>query len=181
MSILKNLFNPELKEQFEIKDIRASEFAERLQPHVDENPKDFLSRSKSEFYGKVGKDSFKLSVNKLVKLEDATYYGKFYGLQGKLILDVRFSPPANQKAAPFIIITLGFVFAVGLFINEAITWYSPLIFLAGFGIAALSVHLARSNEIEELIKLFRRIFDDKEITLIKSTMRGITQVHSKPR
>lgn len=172
MNILKTLFNPELKEQFEIKDIRAVEFTQRLQSHVDENPKDFLSRSKSEFYGKVGKDSFKLSVNKLAKPEDTSFYGKYFSLQGKLILEVRFSPSANQKKTPIIIIALTFISAAALFTSETINWgYCLLILLVGLGIAAISSQRSRVNEMKVFIKLLRRIFSDKEILMMKSTLR----------
>lgn len=172
MNLLKTLFNPELKEQFEIKGIRVPEFTKQLQARVDETPKDFLSRSENEFYGKVGKDSFKLSVNKLLKLGDTTFYGKYYSLQGKLILEVRFSPSANQRKAPIVIAGLGVISAAALFTSGAINWgYSLLILLVGFGIAAISSHISRVNEMEEFIKLLRRVFSNKEISMIKSTLR----------
>ena len=163
MVTVKNLLFGDIKERLEIKNIRSTDFAERLQGHVDENKKGLLSDSKSEFFGTVNKNSFKLRTNKIFKTEDYEIYGEFHEENGNVKVDIEYT-----RSLVAILIPTGLVI---LIIYLAITKISDdnlnlgfILFLTIFIIAFLVAnHLIMTSEIERLSKNLKTIFQDKEV------------------
>ena len=96
----------DIKERLVIKGLRATEFAERLQGHVNENKSGFLSSSKSEFFGIVTKNNFKLRTNKIFKSEDFGIYGEFHDTNDGLTVDIEYSRGLLEKLIPIGVIVL---------------------------------------------------------------------------
>jgi hypothetical protein len=163
MTTVKDLLLRGIKERLEIKNLRATDFAERLRGHVDENKKGLLSDSKSDFFGTVSKNSFKLRRNNIFKTEDFRIYGEFREENGNLTIDIEYSrslvPTLISTGLLILIIYLGITTISSDNLNLGFILFLT-IFLIAFLVAN---HLSMSSEIERLSKTIKTIFQDSEI------------------
>jgi hypothetical protein len=160
---IKQVLIGDIRQRFEIKNLSAADFAERLQGHVDENKKGLLSNSKSEFFGHVSKNNFKLRANKIFKSKDFGIYGEFYETNDGLTVDIEYTRSLLEKLIPIGVIMLMIYLAIRITSDNGFNIGFILfimIFLVGF---MVSSHISKANEFEKVSKTLRTIFNDKEV------------------